>query len=214
MDPSVFCWIARHPPPTPPGSKAAATAGANFGVPHRDFTCLQSLQQEDGKPTLLSVWLPLNAVTTENGCMMVVPKQLDPHFTKRWAYAHMRPALPPDADDPDGATEVRFDLSAAKPLAPLARGSLVAWVGNLIHWGTCCLPDSGAPPRVSVGFNFLRAGERLQSGAPALTRGDARRLTLDGRLALIARSILAYSPWYALDDATVPAAFYPTTWNP
>ena len=83
MDPSVFCWIARRPQESTDGSKAKA--GANFGVPHRDFTCLQSLRKVDGAPALLSVWLPLNRVTTENGCMMVVPRQLDPHFGKRWA---------------------------------------------------------------------------------------------------------------------------------
>jgi hypothetical protein len=219
MDPSVFCWIAQQPEPAhasehadragqlprPPKPKA----GANFGLPHRDFTCLQSLRKADGAPTLLSVWVPLTRVTTENGCMMAVPKQLDRHFFKRWAYAHMRPALPPDEDDDDGATEVRFDLSAARPIAPLPPGSIVAWVGNLIHWGTSCLPDADAPARTSVGFNFLRAGERLQSGAPALSRSDARVLTLEGRLALIARSLLAYSPWYALADTAVPPAFFP-----
>jgi hypothetical protein len=47
------------------------------------------------------------------------------------------------------------DLAAARPLAPLAAGSLVAWVGNLIQWGTCSLPGAASPPRASVGFNFL-----------------------------------------------------------
>ena len=219
MDPSVFCWIAKAPERLHPsvaangggeGANAPAPpkAGSNFGVPHRDFTCLQSLRKSDGAPNVLSIWLPLNRVSVENGCMMVVPKQLDPHFHKRFAYAHMRPAIPPD-DDSNGATEVRFNLAAARALAPLPAGSVVAWVGNLIHWGTCSLPDADCPPRVSVGFNFLRAGERLQSGAPTLSREDARALDLPGRLALIARSVLAYSPWYALDDEAVPTAFFP-----
>jgi hypothetical protein len=157
---------------------------------------------------VLSVWLPLNDVTPDNGCMMVIPRPLDRHFLKRFAYAHMRPALPPDEDDADGAIEVRFDLAAARPLAPLAAGSLVAWVGNLIHWGTCSLPGAASPPRASVGFNFLAQGERLQSSAPLISRDDARAVDLDGRLALIARSVLAYSPWYALADSTVPVEFY------
>ena len=123
----------------------------------------------------------------------------------------MRPALPPDADESDGPTEVRFNLAAAKPLAPLAAGSIAAWVGNLIHWGTCCLPDAPTAARASVGFNFLAEGERLQSTAPMLTRAMARELDIDGRLALIARSLLAYSPWYALSDDAVPAAFFAET---
>ena len=111
-----------------------------------------------GAPTLLSVWLPLTEVTTDNGCMMIVPRTLDRHFTNRWAYAHMRPAL---LGDDDGVLELRFDLQAprvatvstpahpssapactvcetaglrdcfflkaARALAPLARGSIVAW---------------------------------------------------------------------------------------
>lgn len=120
----------------------------------------------------------------------------------------MRPALPPDDDDDNGATEVRFELAAARPLAPLRAGSIAGWVGNLIHWGTCCMPDADGPPRASVGFNFLRAGERLQSGAPSLRREHARDLDMAGRLALIARSLVAYSPWYALTDDAVPPAFY------
>ena len=219
MDPSVFCWIASTPPAlnTSAGDRSVAAnatnvatrpAGSNFGMPHRDFTCLQSLREGDGAPMVLSVWLPLNDVTPDNGCMMVIPRPLDRHFLKRFAYAHMRPALPPDEDDADGAIEVRFDLAAARPLAPLAAGSLVAWVGNLIHWGTCSLPGAASPPRASVGFNFLAQGERLQSSAPLISRDDARAVDLDGRLALIARSVLAYSPWYALADSTVPVEFY------
>ena len=80
-----------------------------------------------------------------------------------------------------------------------------------MHQGTCCLPDTTHPPRTAIGFNFLRKGERLQSGAPSLSREDARQLTLPGRLALIARSLLAYSPWYALEDSAVPADFFPAT---
>ena len=104
MDPSVFCWIA-HCPATmhaEGGTKGEAKGeakggalgggsvgstsakkgvGSNFGVPHRDFTVLQSLTKE-GKPAVLSVWLPLNNVSVENGCMMVVPKALDAHFHK------------------------------------------------------------------------------------------------------------------------------------
>ena len=82
MDPSVFCWIASAPPPHPrggaPGSYTGGArrgaAGANFGMPHRDFTCLQSLRKADGGPAVLSVWLPLGEVTSENGCMMVLPR--------------------------------------------------------------------------------------------------------------------------------------------
>ena len=69
----------------PPTEAQAPTAGQNFGMPHRDFTCLQSLAP-DGAPLVLSVWLPLTEVTTDNGCMMAVPRALDP--------AAVQPAAP------------------------------------------------------------------------------------------------------------------------
>ena len=171
MDPSTFCWIARRfsaeaEPKSPTagdgaGTAPSAAAGANFGLPHRDFTYLQSqvakaeavhvapeakagavhvapeakaeavhVAQHGSAPplvpALLSVWLPLSGVSSDNGCMMVVPRALDRPFTKRWAYAHMRPALP---GDDDGVTEVRFDLQATarprthtRPPPPLRAG--------------------------------------------------------------------------------------------
>ena len=76
------------------------------------------------------------------------------------------------------------------------------------------MPDADAPTRASVGFNFLRRGERLQSGAPSLSRADARALGLPARLAIIARSLLAYSPWYALSDGAVPRDFFPDSARP
>jgi len=121
LDPSVFCWVARVGNGAADGGAQRtgqcgageeggggddrAPAGANFGMPHRDFTFLDSVGP-DGEPRLLSAWLPLTPVTPANGCIMVVPRPLDRHFSKRWAYAHMRPATEAD----DGATEVRFDL--------------------------------------------------------------------------------------------------------
>lgn len=102
-----------------------------------------------------------------------------------------------------------LERAASKSLIPDRLLTLLqAWCGNTIHWGTRCAPGSAAPPRVSIGFNFLRGGERLQSGAPSLSRADAHALGLSERLAIITRSLLAYSPWYDLDDGTVPAEFF------
>lgn len=177
--------------------------GSNFGMPHRDFTCLDSMGA-DGAPRLISAWVPLTHVTTDNGCMLVVPRGVDRHFDQRSAYAHMRPAT---RGAEESVTEVRFDLQAVRAVAPLRPGSVVAWNGNLVHWGTCCTAADRAP-RVSIGFNFLRRGVRLQSGAPTLTQESARGLDLQQRLAIISRSLLAYSPWFSLGDTTVPPGLF------
>lgn len=221
LDPSVFCWVARLGRDMGRGAAQrtglngagaaeeeeedgqGAPPGSNFGHPHRDFTCLDSIGA-DGEPRLLSTWVPLTPVTADNGCMLVVPRALDRHFDKRWAYAHMRPATRGEAD---GVTEVRFDLQAVRAVAPLRPGSVVAWHGNLIHWGTCCTAADQAP-RVSVGFNFFCRGVRLQSGAPNLTQESARALNLQQRLAIISRSLLAYSPWFKLGATTVPPGLF------
>lgn len=68
-----------------------------------------------------------------------------------------------------------YAAQAARPVAPLPAGSIVAWCGNVIHWGSRCSPN--LPPRVSIGLNFLRAGEKLQSSIPNLSRADAPSLT-------------------------------------
>lgn len=226
MDPSVFCWIATTPSPvhsvmgsssnSDDATEPRPSIGANFGVPHRDFTCLQALREHDGATVMLSVWLPLNDVCGDNGCMMVLPRSLDPHFAQRFEYAHMRPAMPAGTQGKHGvreAMEVRFDLSCVKPLAPLKAGSLVAWAGNLIHWGTGCAPESTTPPRCSIGFNFLAGGARpLQDGKPLLSRIETRRCTGTAeRLSLIATSLLAYGPWYDIPDSAMPSDFYRTS---
>jgi ectoine hydroxylase-related dioxygenase (phytanoyl-CoA dioxygenase family) len=192
LDPSVFCWVAR----VRENHVDVTRAGTNFGIPHRDFNSKQSFLAS-GEPALISAWVPLSPVSATNGCMLVVPRSLDRHFSKRAAFSHMRPALPPDVEG--GPMEIRFNLDAARPLAPLQPGSIVTWVGNLIHWGTACSPDAG-PPRVSIGLNFLAQGERLQRCATVLSRDDIRSLSLEQRLAMIAGSLLSYSPWYGLDD--------------
>ena len=166
MDPSVFCWIARVAGFNGDGG-ATAPVGGNFGMPHRDFTHLASTAA-DGSATVLSVWVPLCAVDADNGCMMVVPRQLDRHFEKRYAYAHMRPALKNDSDE--NMLEVRFDLQAARALAPLEAGSIVAWRGNVIHWGTCCAPDA----RVVAAARLRRLQFPEGGRAAAERRADAQ----------------------------------------
>ncbi|KAJ1632499.1 hypothetical protein T492DRAFT_988121 [Pavlovales sp. CCMP2436] len=199
LDSSVFCWIASRRPPTPAAAAADEAPGSNFGTPHRDFTALES-EDMDGM-TILSAWLPLTPVSSRNGAMSVLPREFDENFHKRFAYAHMRPALPEDG----GVLKLRFDLAAARQLAPLPAGTLVGWCGNSIHWGGRC---ASAEPlaRVALGFNFVRAGVRLQQGRAPLSRAALRaRLSAQQRLSICAASLLIYSNWYELNSTILPA---------
>ena len=105
---------ARAAPPSraraPPGATPTMTDPSHPTL-RLPTTLTGGSDSRPGAPTLLSVWLPLTEVTTDNGCMMIVPRTLDRHFTNRWAYAHMRPAL---LGDDDGVLELRFDLQAPR----------------------------------------------------------------------------------------------------
>ena len=49
----------------------------------------------------------------------------------------------------------------------------------------------------------------MQSGAAALSQQSARELSTPQRLALICRSLLAYSPWFSIDGA-IPRGLFRT----
>ena len=160
--------------------------GNNFGVPHRDYS-LSDAVDEDGKTQVLSLWLPLNRVTETSGCMYVVSKK----------------------DDEDGG---RSDVSksapevprgAAKPLAPVDAGALLAWSGNIIHWGSACQIDSPDLPRMSVAFVFRRRGRaeaRADARCPPLDRAAARAADLRRRLDVIHHAIGVFEHWYGDTD--------------
>jgi hypothetical protein len=59
--------------------------GTNFGLPHRDYTFTDS-HMANGKPKILTMWVPVTAVTSENGCMYVVPKEFDDNYDKDSVY--------------------------------------------------------------------------------------------------------------------------------
>eukprot|EP01043_Picozoa_sp_COSAG02_P004969 COSAG02_NODE_132_length_34701_cov_707.955234_5_plen_180_part_00 len=171
--------------------------GGNFGLPHRDFSYDEAYGGEGERttgvsnmlpgsateataggasgqlPRVLSTWMPLTPVRTDNGCMCthtfvdmrtifsvackigldlmsgaltcmdvrtdVLPAEFDSCFDKPGAFSHLRAAtarLDEDEDTVAGSvvTECRFDLTAARPLAPAEPGDVCMWAGNSIHW--------------------------------------------------------------------------------
>lgn len=197
-------------------------------MPHRDHNHAES-NAEDGSPQILSIWIPLNDVDTQNGCMYVVPKEFDEHFDKPEDDSHLKAAMWKD----NGRTELRFDLACGRPL-PAKAGSTLGWHGNLIHWGSKYFSSSfsthtlsvvtflmrdllhrcgskSLDPRVSVTCTFrLKKGRptHLQGEMDALSERDLDSLTLEQRLRYIAKSLLLYHWWYPLPDHAVPEVFY------
>ena len=240
LEPSVFAWaldpvaartVERENSASAQrnGEKSGGVSGrggyigGNFGLPHRDFSHTESFDAagtaEDPLPRVLSTWMPLTPVRTDNGCMYVVPRGFDPDFDQPQAFAHLRAATA-RADEEAGrhahrvVTECRFDLTAARPLAPASPGDVCMWAGNLIHWGARASPPDetvdGVPPRASLAVTFCRADvtEVHDLGVEQLlTLERAMALTLPERLALIARSLLMHRQWYDLDGGLPPELF-------
>jgi hypothetical protein len=56
-------------------------------------------------PQLVCVWVPLVHATLHNGCLYVVPRELDAHWANASHPSHLRPALA--VDGAPQLTEVR-----------------------------------------------------------------------------------------------------------
>ena len=206
--------------------------GSSFGLPHRDYSGTDSIrveaEDEAGSssgtkrdhPNLLSVWIPLNDATLENGCMYVVPREFDVGFAKTDDHAHMNPATEVRRGL---SSKIRFPLHGARAL-PAPAGSMLAWYGNTIHWGSTC-SRFASQPRKSIAITFQRSDivtpttftseeacpALVHNPAPAITVEQARAMTPRMRLELVSRSLLVYNQWHALADDAVPPLLFDTT---
>jgi hypothetical protein len=207
--------------------------GSSFGLPHRDYSAADSLyreEEEEGKgcpkaaasdhPAILNVWIPLNDATLDNGCMYVVPREFDTDFARTDNHhAHMNPATEVQCGL---SSKIHFPLHGVRAL-PAPAGSLIAWYGNTIHWGSTCSRYAKAP-RKSIALTFRRGDIKVGAGvlapddaprihrpSPPITITQASAMTPALRLALISRSLLLYNQWHALADDAVPPLIYETT---
>ena len=188
LDVSVFAWALQRTDSVRGGVQskkaeaAASRVGNNFGVPHRDSR-YADCHNANGQPTELAVWVPLVDVSTDNGCMMVVPAMHDPLFEKSDHPLHMKPS------DTMPWAHIRA--------LPASAGDVLIWRANIIHWGSAC-GARAATPRKSVAMSFT-----LQSDADetcvggSIRRVDLRAgLSMAQRVKLIATSLLTYEHWH------------------
>jgi hypothetical protein len=207
--------------------------GSSFGLPHRDYSAADSLYREGEEevkgcpkaaasdhPAILNVWIPLNDATLDNGCMYVVPREFDADFTRTDNHhAHMNPAAEVQRGK---SSKIQFPLHGVRAL-PAPAGSLIAWYGNTIHWGSSCSRYAKVP-RKSIALTFRRGDIKVGAGvlepddaprvhrpSPPITITQACAMTPAMRLALISRSLLLYNQWHALADDAVPPLIYETT---
>ena len=165
--------------------------GNNFALPHRDYTYADSVFS-DGTPKKLSVWIPLNRVTTENGCMYVVPREFDGNFDKDGAYEHLQVLTEGGLK---GTQFLHFPLNGIKPL-PGDAGSLMCWYGNAIHWGSSCHSTGASDPRASLALVFQRSDVVQDLEHPFLDLRAIDEATTRERLKLVTDALCYFKHWY------------------
>ena len=124
---------------------------ANYFPPHRDLSDDEDFIDEEGRPTLLSVWIPLTDVTTQSSCMYVLPASRDPEYPhdaigwrKKWA----------DEGHRLWKAEELVNIRAL----PAPKGSFLGWNAGVFHWGS--EPHPKAPERISIGYYFHAANAK------------------------------------------------------
>ena len=171
LEPSIAAFHLRSTKPDDNGGPECDTGareapaeryvGTNFGIPHRDYSYADSATPQSGEARIVSVWVAINRVTVENGCMYVVPKNYDENFCKDAMYEHMQVC---SVGVHREKKFLNFPLHGILPL-PCAKGTAIGWAGNLIHWGSDCQRSENVDPRKSLAFVFRRARDAVAMGA-------------------------------------------------
>ena len=100
--------------------------------PHRDYPVDEF--SDNGLPADLSFWIPLTDSTPLNGCIYIVPANLDPTYNTK------------DRD------LWKFEIQDIQ-CVPCNAGGAIAWNFSTIHWGGRSNPRA-KHPRISVAFEF------------------------------------------------------------
>lgn len=110
--------------------------GASGWPKHRDCSAETRFVSRDAGTTLmsLSLWVPLTDATPDNGCMMVLPKELEM-------------AYDPPITDPD-----QIHQSAGLSL-PAQAGSVLGWAQDVYHWSGSVTANAESP-RISLSLEF------------------------------------------------------------
>lgn len=99
--------------------------------------------------------------------------------------------------------EVAFDLDRLRPL-PARAGSVLAWHGNLVHFGSRCSRGTALTPRYSVGMTFRRGDAEALADDRPLSRSDVLSIPFERRLTLVLKSLWMYRQWHSLSPRTLP----------
>lgn len=110
------------------------TLYSGFYGPHRDKG--KKGLYADGRPKILSFWLPLSEATPLNSCIYIVPANRDPTY---------------NTDEEESWLFKRPDIRAL----PAKPGDILFWNEAVVHWGSRPAPGRTVPPRISIGFEYI-----------------------------------------------------------
>jgi Tfp pilus assembly protein PilF len=153
--------------------------------PHRDL--LNSDIHSSGRPGNLTVWIPFTNATPRNGCMYLLPANLDPNYPDRLSNIEIK------------------DLQGVRAL-PADAGSVLGWGANVLHWGSRS-SRWATEPRISCGVAYVRGDISSQSGesygsdygrGPELQLDTCPALTFVDRLNAIGDAIWGYKTRVAI----------------
>lgn len=141
--------------------------------PHRDKGPMALAK--DGSPLALTIWIPLAEASPMNGCMYILPANLDPYYN-----------IPDQVEIPQDIT-----LYRALPASP---GEYLSWNQAVLHYGGRSSPYA-TNPRISMALEFQR-GDAKPFNTPLLN--PRANLSFEERFRLVCKQILQYRHMYPL----------------
>lgn len=129
-------------------------------------------------PNRMSIWVPLTDATIDNGCIYLVPKDMNTS-----AIGERRELR--DASN----LQLRELLQRGRAI-PAPAGSLLGWQFRILHWGSTA--HSTGNPRVSLVLEFIAANEAPIKNEMPLYDPAAPLPDLPTRLYSIGRAIRQY----------------------
>ena len=166
--PDVWCWYV------------APSKQARGWEPHRDRRHNSLLP--DGMPNALNIWIPLTDVTPLNGCMYILPADLDPNYNQDTDTVGINPQ----------------DIRAL----PAPAGSVLSWNPVVWHWGSRSSNKTNIP-RISIACDFQKIDAEPYE---ELLIDPLKPLSFEQRLGLIAKLILRFRVRYQYTDELLALA--------
>ena len=132
---------------------------------------------------------PVGPWACHGACRYVVPREFDPNYERDDVYQHM---MVQSTGWQEGKSYLSFPVAGVRPLAPARAGAMLAWHGNVVHWGGQCHQSAASRPRASLAWVFRRA-DVIHGSAAAKKAGQPLRYEQTRQLSLREREDMVLS---------------------